>query len=85
MILASMVLREMVPLTSGFGYDWAIEQTAKCIEELVELVHPDAVRCNDLLHTARTDRHFVPTVDDHHLQARRHRWIISTIARSMSW
>lgn len=29
---------EMAPLIAGLGYDWAIEQTAKCIEELVELV-----------------------------------------------
>jgi adenine-specific DNA methylase len=31
---------EMAPLIAGLGYDWAIEQTAKCIGELVELVHP---------------------------------------------
>ncbi|OFW27622.1 MAG: hypothetical protein A3H27_02430, partial [Acidobacteria bacterium RIFCSPLOWO2_02_FULL_59_13] len=33
---------EIAPLIVGLGYDWAIEQTAKCIEELVELVRPDA-------------------------------------------
>lgn len=33
---------EMAPLIVGLGYDWAIEQTAKCIEELVELCRPDA-------------------------------------------
>lgn len=33
---------EMAPLIVGLGYDWAIEQTAKCIKELVELVRPDA-------------------------------------------
>ncbi len=32
---------EMAPLVTGVGYDWAIEQTAKCIKELVELVRPD--------------------------------------------
>jgi hypothetical protein len=32
----------MAPLIVGLGYDWAIEQTAKCIEELVELIRPDA-------------------------------------------
>ncbi len=32
---------EMAPLISGLGYDWAIEQTAKCITELVDLVRPD--------------------------------------------
>ena len=33
---------EMVPLIVGLGYDWAIEQTAKCIGELVALVRPEA-------------------------------------------
>lgn len=33
---------EMPPLIVGQGYAWAIEQTAKCIEELVELVQPGA-------------------------------------------
>lgn len=33
---------EMSPLTVGVGYDWAIEQTGKCIDELVELLRPDA-------------------------------------------
>lgn len=33
---------EMAPLIVGLGYDWAIEQTAKCIGELVELLRPDA-------------------------------------------
>lgn len=32
---------EMAPLIVGLGYDWAIEQTAKCIAELVELARPD--------------------------------------------
>jgi putative DNA methylase len=32
---------EMAPLIEGLGYDWAIEQTAKCIEELVGLARPD--------------------------------------------
>jgi adenine-specific DNA methylase len=32
---------EMAPLIAGLGYDWAIEKTAKCIEELVELARPD--------------------------------------------
>ena len=31
---------EMVPLIAGLGYDWAIRQTTKCIDELVALVHP---------------------------------------------
>ena len=32
---------EMAPLITGLGYDWAIEQTEKCIEELIELSRPD--------------------------------------------
>lgn len=32
---------EMAPLIAGLGYDWAVEQTAKCIEELVALVRPE--------------------------------------------
>lgn len=35
---------EMAPVVVGFGYSWAIGQTAKCIEELVELVRPDLTR-----------------------------------------
>ena len=31
---------EMAPLIAGLGYDWAIRQTAKCINELVTLVRP---------------------------------------------
>ncbi len=31
---------EMAPLVEGIGYDWAVEQTAKCIGELVGLVRP---------------------------------------------
>ncbi|TMQ74958.1 Adenine-specific DNA methylase containing a Zn-ribbon [Candidatus Accumulibacter phosphatis] len=33
---------EMAPLIVGLGYDWAIEQTAKCIGQLVALTRPDA-------------------------------------------
>ena len=33
---------EMAPLISGVGYDWAIDKTAKCIDELVALIRPDA-------------------------------------------
>ena len=33
---------EMAPLVAGVGYDWAFEKTAKCIDELVTLVHPGA-------------------------------------------
>ena len=31
---------EMAPLIAGLGYDWAIQQTAKCIKELVGLLSP---------------------------------------------
>jgi adenine-specific DNA methylase len=34
---------EMAPLITGLGYDWSIKQTAKCIEELIELTRPDSV------------------------------------------
>ncbi len=37
----------MAPLIVGLGYDWAIGQTAKCIDELVALVRPGAVGDND--------------------------------------
>ena len=33
---------EMAPLVAGIGYDWAIEKTAKCVDELVSLVRPGA-------------------------------------------
>ncbi len=32
---------EMAVMVDGVGYDWAIKQTAKCIEEFIELVRPD--------------------------------------------
>lgn len=32
---------EMAPLITGLGYDWAIRQVGKCIEELIELSRPD--------------------------------------------
>lgn len=32
---------EMAPLIEGLGYDWVVEQTAKCIRELVSLVFPE--------------------------------------------
>ena len=33
---------EMAPLVSGVGYDWAVNKTMRCIDELVALVRPDA-------------------------------------------
>ena len=35
---------EMAPPVAGVGYDWAIEKTAKCIRELVELLNPKGKR-----------------------------------------
>lgn len=32
---------EMAPVITGLGYDWCIEKTSKCLEELIELVRPD--------------------------------------------
>ncbi|MGA7829906.1 MAG: DUF1156 domain-containing protein [Terracidiphilus sp.] len=32
---------EMAFLVTGLGYDWAIQKTSNCIEELVELVRPE--------------------------------------------
>ncbi len=46
---------EMAPLVAGVGYDWAIGQTAKCIDELVALVRPDANDGNDLLEDDKTE------------------------------
>ena len=43
---------EMAPLVVGLGYDWAIKQTAKCIKELINLVHLEQVPTGDLLDAA---------------------------------
>jgi putative DNA methylase len=32
---------EMAPLVLGLGFDWAVDETEKCIEELVSLVRPE--------------------------------------------
>ena len=52
---------EMVPLVTGVGYDWAIEKTAKCIKELVELVNPKG-KPSDLFHQAIEERYEPPPV-----------------------
>ncbi len=43
---------EMAPLVSGVGYDWAIEKTTKCIDELVALIRPEANGDGDLFNGA---------------------------------
>ena len=43
---------EMALLIVGLGYDWAIGQTAKCIDELVTLVRPGAKDANGNLFAA---------------------------------
>ena len=40
---------EMAPLVAGVGYDWAVEQTAKCIRELSQLIRPDGASGNGQL------------------------------------
>ena len=35
---------EMAIMIEGFGYDWAVEKTSKCIKELVQLSGPSTVR-----------------------------------------
>ena len=43
---------EMAPLITGLGYDWVIKQTAKCINELVNLIRPQANEGNTPLFPA---------------------------------
>jgi len=62
----------MAPLIVGLGYDWAIEQTAKCIKELVELIRPDAE--TDTLPPLTLSCTSPPM-----------RWTTSPTTRSMSW
>jgi putative DNA methylase len=38
---------DMASLVEGLGYDWAVEKTAECIEELVELTRPHEARGPD--------------------------------------
>ncbi|MCY4382895.1 MAG: DUF1156 domain-containing protein [Nitrospinae bacterium] len=54
---------EMVPLIVGLGYDWTIGQTAKCIDELVALVRPEANGATgDLFHEVGTTDCTPPSV-----------------------
>ena len=38
---------EMAPLIEGVGNDWAIKKSAKCIDELVTLIYPEATVSTD--------------------------------------
>ena len=51
---------EMAPLIAGLGYDWAIRQTAKCIDELVTLVRPEADGENEDLFAESGAAQFTP-------------------------
>ena len=53
---------EMAPLVSGVGYDWAIDKTLKCIDELVALVRPDAPGAGELFASADVDTAARPPV-----------------------
>ena len=54
---------EMAPLIVGLGYDWAIEQTAKCIRELVALVRPGADnKSDDLFDDADAAEYTPPSI-----------------------
>ena len=50
---------EMAPFVTGVGYDWAIDKTAKCIKELVELVNPEGQR-PDIFDQAPAEAHKPP-------------------------
>ena len=55
---------EMAPLVSGVGYDWAIEKTRKCIDELVTLVQSKANGASgDLFDDARGEGNTPPPIN----------------------
>ena len=54
---------EMAPLIVGLGYDWAIGQTAKCIDELVALVSPEIIDADgDLFHSSDAAEYIAPPI-----------------------
>ena len=54
---------EMSPLIVGVGYDWAIGQTAKCIDELVSLVRPGKEsESDDLFNNADAQEYTPPQI-----------------------
>lgn len=44
---------EMAPTVAGIGYDWAIDATAKALEELIDLIGADGVRSDANLFSSR--------------------------------
>ena len=54
---------EMAPLVSGVGCDWAIDKTAKCIDELVGLVRPEENDVDgDLFHGPDATQYMAPPI-----------------------
>ena len=54
---------EMAPLIVGLGYDWAIKQTAKCIDELVSLVRTGTDgKAGDLFESAEAAEYEPPPI-----------------------
>ena len=53
---------EITPLIAGVGYDWAVRQTSKCIDELVDLTRSKIEASGSLpLHTtAESEIHLLP-------------------------
>ncbi len=54
---------EMAPLIEGNGYDWAVKQTRKCIDELIGLVRPKSEGDNgDLFDDAEGNEYTAPDI-----------------------
>ncbi len=54
---------EMAPLVTGLGFDWAIEKTAKCIDELASLIRPiDSTPDEDLFSNLEPSNFLPPPV-----------------------
>ena len=53
---------EMVPLVSGVGYEWAVDKTAKCIDEFVALVRPGAAGDDNLFASAKSAEYTPPPI-----------------------
>lgn len=59
---------ELAPFITGGGIEWAIEQTAKCISELVELVHGESEKIAP--NTAKQQGLFLPDSSSAHANTR---------------